>query len=495
MRTRQPPLLPGYRFIDLIDSGGFADVFRYHDERIDRDVAVKVLSGQVEGESFIDEAKIMAKLGSHPNIVTIFDQGATPAGQPYLIMEYCPPPNLKQRAERSQLPFELVLEVGIAIAGAVETAHLAGILHRDIKPANILINGFNDPLLTDFGLSSVQTTARPDGADSGISLPWAALEAVEGRAFDERSDVYALAATLYTLTTGRWPFVIVGQPNGWEELVHRQQTQSVQPMNRPDVSGPFEDLLRRAMSRDPIMRPQSALAFGNALRDVGPRGWRPPEPKVPNETAAAARLEREVISILTPGSLLSARVDPRSGPVADAADAALDRTVLGAHVNGQARESNNERSLTDTQLRPRPKVEPKNRGRAGPIVAVSAAVVAAVGLTLALLPNGRDPGTTPPDTRSVPDIVEPPAAPTNPQWQSAGRTLTVRWQAPDAQPGDAYHWSRVSGISGAAQQGNVNERFATLTGVNPKQRVCVKILAQRGGLSSGTLRTCWPDDK
>jgi eukaryotic-like serine/threonine-protein kinase len=95
MSTMQPPWLPGHRFIDKIDTAGFAEVFLYHDERMDRDVAVKVRSGQVEGRSFIDEAKIVAKVSSHPNIVTIFDQGATSASQPYLIMEYCPPPNMR----------------------------------------------------------------------------------------------------------------------------------------------------------------------------------------------------------------------------------------------------------------------------------------------------------------------------------------------------------------------------------------------------------------
>jgi hypothetical protein len=68
-------------------------------------------------------------------------------------------------------------------------------------------------------------------------------------------------------------------------------------------------------------------------------------------------------------------------------------------------------------------------------------------------------------------------------------------EAPDAQPGDIYNWSRLSGNTGTAQEGNVNERFATLTRVNPKQRACVKILAQRGGLLSAALVTCWPDDK
>jgi serine/threonine protein kinase len=478
MSTTQPPQLPGYRFVDLIDAGGFAEVFRYHDERIGRDVAVKVLSGQIEGQSFIDEARIMAKLGGHPNIVTIFDQGATPAGRPYLIMEYCPPPNLKQRAEQSRLPIELILDVGIAIAGAVETAHLAGILHRDIKPANILINGFGDPLLTDFGLSSVQSAAKTGSADGGISLPWAALEAVEGWAFDARSDVYALAATLYTLTTGRWPFEIVGQRNGWDELVHRQRTQSAQPMNRPDAPRAFEDLLRRAMSADPMIRPQSALAFGNALRDVGPPGWRPAQLRVPNETADAARRERQVVATFAPGSQL------------------LDHTILANRVNvSQAVEANDESHLTGTQLRPSSPAEPEKRRRTGPIVAAAAAVVALIGLTLPLLlhAGGQVPAPTP--TPNVPDIVEPPEAPEDPRWQSAGPTLTVRWQAPDAEPGDAYHWSRLSGNSGAARQGNVSERFATLTDVNPKKRVCVKILAQRGGLSSGTLTTCWPDDK
>jgi hypothetical protein len=187
-------------------------------------------------------------------------------------------------------------------------------------------------------------------------------------------------------------------------------------------------------------------------------------------------------------------VDPA---LAAAAAAALDHTILSNRVKAdQALDSPHEISLNDTKFRSAPLVEPEKRRRADRIVAVSAVVVAIFGVTLALVTNDSEQATTTPTLPpGVPDIAEPPGTPEDPRWQSVGRPLTVRWQAPDAQPGDIYHSSRLSVNTGTAREGNVNERFATLARVNPKQRACVKILAQGAGLLAAALVTCWPDDK
>jgi hypothetical protein len=477
------PALPGLRCVDLIDEGGFAQVFRYHDERMERDVAVKVLRLAIESDSFVNEARIMARLSDHPHIVTIFDQGMLADGRPYLIMEYCPPPNFKRRSEDTRLPVELVLDVGVSIAGAVETAHRAGILHRDIKPANILTNRFGDPLLTDFGIASARDatatgrSAQPSGVSDeleALSLPWAAPEAVLDGRFEERSDVYALAATMFTLATGRWPYAIEGASNEWDDIVERLQRQPPQRMGRPDIPPAFEELLRRAMSRDPARRPSSALEFAQDLLEVGPPGWRPREPLVPEETAAAVRQVRE---------------DARSRSGAVIAAGWPESAANGDTVSREPLVD-----LDDTVARAPGADRP---GRARWLVAGACLVAALVALAFILMPGQGDSGADPdPDPEpAAPELVEAPQTPQSPSWQKSGSSLVVRWKAPDAQPGDTYYWQRTSGDSGAATQASAPETFATLTGLGGNVRVCVDVFAVRGGSTSRPLNTCWPRDK
>ena len=159
-----PPELPGFTYLELLGSGGFADVYLYEQQLPRRKVAVKVLlpdrmaGGSVE--QFTAEANTMAMLSTHPAIVTIYQAGLAEDQRPYLVMENCPRPNLQVRYRAAAFSVAEALRVGIQVAAAVETAHRAGILHRDIKPANILVTEYNRPALTDFGIAT--TT---DGAD------------------------------------------------------------------------------------------------------------------------------------------------------------------------------------------------------------------------------------------------------------------------------------------------------------------------------------------
>ena len=151
-----PPELPGFVYVQPLGTGGFADVFLYEQQMPRRRVAVKVLIAERitsgAAQEFTDEANVMAMLSTHPAIVTIYQAGVAGDGRPYLVMEYCPRPNLQVRARKEPFSVAEALRVGIQVAGAVETAHRAGVLHRDIKPANILVTEYNRPALTDFGI-------------------------------------------------------------------------------------------------------------------------------------------------------------------------------------------------------------------------------------------------------------------------------------------------------------------------------------------------------
>ena len=268
-----PPRLPGYEYEQLLGSGGFADVFLYRQFRPQRRVAIKVLLSNVLDESvrrlFDAEANVMAQMSTHPSIVTIHQAEVSDDHRPYIVMEYCPRPNYGLRFRKERITVAEALRVGVQIAGAVETAHRAGILHRDIKPANILVTDYNRPALTDFGIS-IATAKGEDVEDSqGMSIPWSPPEffADPPRA-DVRSDVFSLAATVYSLLAGRTPFERRGQRNTASDLIHRISAEPLQALDRPDVPAELNRVLSIAMAKDPAGRYDTALAFGRGLQQV-----------------------------------------------------------------------------------------------------------------------------------------------------------------------------------------------------------------------------------
>ncbi|MCR2827776.1 protein kinase domain-containing protein, partial [Microbacterium sp. zg.Y909] len=140
-----PPVLPGFTYVRPLGTGGFADVFLFEQNLPRRPVAVKVLLEDIVDEGllrmFNAEADVMARLSSHPSILTIYEASISADGRPYLVMEYCPT-SLTNRYRREVMPVAEVLQLSVKIASALETAHRSGLLHRDIKPSNILVTAF-----------------------------------------------------------------------------------------------------------------------------------------------------------------------------------------------------------------------------------------------------------------------------------------------------------------------------------------------------------------
>jgi serine/threonine protein kinase len=266
-----PPQLPGFTYLELLGSGGFADVYLYEQQLPRRRVAVKVLLPDRlttgSAEEFTAEANVMAMLSTHPAIVTIHQAGVAGDGRPYLVMEYCPRPNLQVRYRAEPFSVAEALRTGIQVAAAVETAHRAGVLHRDIKPANILVTEYNRPALTDFGIASSDATGA--GASAGLSIPWSPPESfADAPQSGPRSDVYALGATLYSLLAGRSPFETPGRRNTGADLIERIVSQPLPPLGRPDAPRALVGVLERAMAKDPGDRFDRAVAFARALQKV-----------------------------------------------------------------------------------------------------------------------------------------------------------------------------------------------------------------------------------
>ena len=218
----QPPVLPGFSYVHVLGSGGFADVFLYEQNMPRRQVAVKVMLNEVVNEQvrqmFQAEANLMAQLSAHPAILTVYQASVSADGRPYLVMELCSA-SLSERYRRESIPVPEVLRIAVKIGSAIETAHRAGVLHRDIKPSNILLTAYGHPVLSDFGIASTLTASREDDS-VGLSIPWSAPEVL----LDEvpgsiASEVWAFAATVYSLLAGRSPVERPGGANTSSDLL------------------------------------------------------------------------------------------------------------------------------------------------------------------------------------------------------------------------------------------------------------------------------------
>jgi hypothetical protein len=201
-----------YRLLKPLGSGGMADVFLAHDDILDRDVALKVMSTRYKGdEEFVErfkrEAQSAAAL-SHPNIVSIFDRGESEDGTYYIAMEYLPGGTLKDRIlKRGALPAHTAAAVALQMAEALRAAHERDVIHRDIKPHNILVTGSGDVKVTDFGIARAasSSTMTRTGHILGTAH-YISPEQAMGEHVGPSSDLYSLGVVLYEMLTGDLPF-------------------------------------------------------------------------------------------------------------------------------------------------------------------------------------------------------------------------------------------------------------------------------------------------
>ena len=201
-----------YRVTKPLGSGGMADVYLAHDDVLDRDVALKVMSGRYASddefvERFKREAQSAAAL-SHPNIVSIFDRGESEDGTYYIAMEYLSGGTLKDRIlTRGALPARTAAAVALQIAEALKAAHERGVIHRDIKPHNILITDSGDVKVTDFGIARAASSSTMTKTGSILGTAhYISPEQAMGEPVGPSSDLYSLGVVLYEMLTGELPY-------------------------------------------------------------------------------------------------------------------------------------------------------------------------------------------------------------------------------------------------------------------------------------------------
>jgi len=256
-----------------IGRGGFGAVYRCHDTKLDRIVAVKVLTSSLDAQEqsrFLREQQAMARLTGHPNIVTVLHVDATRSGRPYLVMPYHSRGSIANLLRlRGTLTVEETLRLGVRIVGALETAHRAGIIHCDVKPGNILLTDYGEPALADFGIAhfagGVETTAGTVFGSPAFTAP----EVLSGASSSPGSDIYGLGATLFAALTGHAAF----ERRSGEQVVAQFLRITEGPQPQFGDAGWDRELslaLELAMSRDPKERP-SAVLFGNSLQQLQSR--------------------------------------------------------------------------------------------------------------------------------------------------------------------------------------------------------------------------------
>jgi len=281
----RPPvgrLLDGrYRVESLIATGGMATVYLGTDTRLDRTVALKIMHAELANDEdfvrrFVGEARSVARL-SHPNVVGVYDQGAD-GRTLYLAMEYVPGRTLRDLLnERGSLPPREALDIMEGVLGGLGAAHAAGLAHRDVKPENVLLTAEHDVKVADFGLARM--LAGSSQTKTGMLIGTAAYlapEQVSRGVADARTDVYAAGVMLFEMVTGQQPHT-ADTPLA---VAYKHVNESVPaPSQLVDGVPPaLDELVLRATSRDPDLRPADGGQFVRSLNEV--RLSLPPAPPV-----------------------------------------------------------------------------------------------------------------------------------------------------------------------------------------------------------------------
>jgi serine/threonine protein kinase/Tol biopolymer transport system component len=268
-----------YEILAAIGAGGMGEVYKARDTRLDRTVAIKILSASFATdpqfrERFDREARTISQL-DHPHICTLYDVGEQD-GTSFLVMQYLEGETLEARLKKGTLPLDQALQVAIQIADALATAHKAGIVHRDLKPGNVMLTKAGAKLL-DFGLAktsapviggvglSMLPTTPPITQQGSIlgTFQYMAPEQLEGKDADARTDIFAFGAVVYEMITGKKAFEGKSQASLIGAIMHAQPLpiSASQPLTPPVL----DHVVTRCLAKDPGERWQTS---GDVMREL-----------------------------------------------------------------------------------------------------------------------------------------------------------------------------------------------------------------------------------
>jgi TolB-like protein/Flp pilus assembly protein TadD/predicted Ser/Thr protein kinase len=279
-----------YRILAKMGAGGMGEVYTARDDRLERDIALKILtagtlSDEAARKRFRQEALALSKL-NNPNIATIYDFD-TADGMDFIAMELVDGETLAQKARGAALTEKEVVALGGQIADALEEAHEHGIVHRDLKPSNVMVTPRGRAKVLDFGLAKLLhpggsvTSAVTLSETQGIAgtLPYMAPEQLQGEPLDPRGDIFSLGAVLYELATGQRPFPELNSSRLIDAIL-RQPPVQPRALN-PRLSSEFERIILKCLEKQPELRYQSAKELSVDLRRLS-------APTVTSAVSAAA---------------------------------------------------------------------------------------------------------------------------------------------------------------------------------------------------------------
>ena len=264
-----------YRIIERLGEGGMGVVFRAEDPRLERDVALKVLKQDALDDEdskrrFRLEARALSRL-LHPNIATLFDFDSD-RGVDFLVLEFVPGESLARTLTNGPLPETRARAIALDVTEGLQSAHEKGIVHRDLKPGNIVITPRGHAKVLDFGLArvmpgaaSLTQSATIGGASALVgTVPYMSPEQVRDDRVDARSDLYALGALLFEMTTGKRPFSGDDVLSLLYQIAH--EPAPLLRVVRPGLSVGLEALVARCLEKAPLRRFSDAGALLRALR-------------------------------------------------------------------------------------------------------------------------------------------------------------------------------------------------------------------------------------
>jgi tetratricopeptide (TPR) repeat protein/TolB-like protein len=317
-------LVGPYRILAPLGAGGMGEVYRARDEKLNRDVALKILSADLASNAehlrrFQQEAHAASAL-NHPNIITIYDIGHFD-GTAYIAMELVDGQDLRSMQAGQRLPLKNVLRVAVKVADGLAAAHERGIVHRDLKPENVMISRDGFVKILDFGLAKLvrpitenQTTAphTTPGAVFG-TVAYMSPEQAAGRNLDFRSDQFSLGVILYEMLTGRMPF---SEATAAETLamIIRHDPPSASTLN-DSIPPELQRIVDRCLAKDPAERYASTRDLARDLREVRDRTSNTSEPRyrsdgqvtMPRRRAAWIGIAIAAVVIVTIGAVLKFR--------------------------------------------------------------------------------------------------------------------------------------------------------------------------------------------
>jgi hypothetical protein len=331
-----------YAIERLLGEGSKKRVFLAHDTHLDRQIALSIL--RTDGldpasiERLRDEARAMARIPTHPHVVTLFDMGEH-AGGVYISTEYAPGGELREQLDRApgrRLAGAAILRLADQICAALEQAHAAAVVHRDLNPGNVWLTDAGEAKVGDFGLavSLARSRAVRDG-QLVTAVAYMAPEVALGQPADPRTDLYALGAMLYEMVTGRPPFLGDDAVAVLSQHIH---TQPLPPSRfEPGVPAALEALVMRLLAKLPADRPPDAAAVRALLAAIGTEAA--PDPTTANpldRLAHGAFVGRERL-LVEMRTVVEDAIAGRGGALFFAGDAGIGKTRTTEEIATYAR--------------------------------------------------------------------------------------------------------------------------------------------------------------